>query len=123
VERIRDFLILHYHANARKGLPLWDQCRTMSIPDTLAAKIELFRSSGYIFREHEELFTEVGWLQVLIGQGVIPADYNRIADTITEATLREMLEGFEIANVTAVRKMPRHVDFIAQHCSAQKEAA
>jgi tryptophan 7-halogenase len=123
VERIRDFLILHYHANARKGLPLWDQCRTMSIPDTLAAKIELFRSSGYIFREHEELFTEVGWLQVLIGQGVIPADYNRIADTITEATLREMLEGFEIANVTAVRKMPRHVDFIAQHCSSQKEAA
>jgi tryptophan 7-halogenase len=123
VERIRDFLILHYHANARHGLPLWDDCRAMRIPDTLAAKIDLFRSTGYIYREHEELFTEVGWLQVMIGQGIIPSDYNRIADAVPEAQLREMLEGLEFANVSAARKMPRHFDFIAEHCSAQRQAA
>lgn len=123
VERIRDFLVLHYHANARIGLPLWDQCRTMTLPDTLAAKIEMFRASGYIFREHEELFTEVGWFQVMVGQGIIPESYNRIADALPEAVLRDMLEGLEIANVSAARQMPRHIDFIAQHCSAQKEDA
>ncbi len=123
VERIRDFLILHYHANARIGMPFWDNCRSMSIPDTLAAKIEMFRSNAYIFREHEELFTEVGWFQVMVGQGIIPDDYNRIADVFPESALRDLLERFEIDNVTAARAMPRHIDFIAAHCSAQKEAA
>src|SRR3546814_1230041 len=64
IERIRDFLILHYHANARPE-PLWQACRAMALPDSLAAKIALFAENGQIVREHEELFTEVGWLQVL----------------------------------------------------------
>src|SRR3546814_1423846 len=62
IERIRDFLILHYHANARPE-PLWQACRAMALPDSLAAKIALFAENGQIVREHEELFTEVGWLQ------------------------------------------------------------
>jgi hypothetical protein len=32
---IRDFIILHYHANNRVGEPFWDACRHMSIPDSL----------------------------------------------------------------------------------------
>ena len=69
-EHIRDFIILLYRANGRACEPLWDYCRNMSIPDSLAAKIDLFEDSGRIFRELEELFTEVAWAQVLIGQGV-----------------------------------------------------
>src|SRR3546814_1893450 len=75
IERIRDFLILHYHANARPE-PLWQACRAMALPDSLAAKIALFAENGQIVREHEELFTEVGWLQVLIGQGINPKGYH-----------------------------------------------
>ncbi|MFN3469496.1 MAG: tryptophan halogenase family protein, partial [Novosphingobium sp.] len=47
-ERIRDFLILHYHANGRVGEAFWDQCRTMALPDTLADKLALFRSQGQV---------------------------------------------------------------------------
>ena len=48
-EYIRDFIILHYHANNRVGDPFWDACRNMSIPDSLRHKIELFRETAGIF--------------------------------------------------------------------------
>ena len=45
-EYIRDFIILHYYANNRRGEPFWDACRNMSIPDSLRQRIELFRETG-----------------------------------------------------------------------------
>uniref|UniRef100_UPI00315814FC tryptophan 7-halogenase n=1 Tax=Sphingomonas sp. H160509 TaxID=2955313 RepID=UPI00315814FC len=45
-DRIRDFLILHYHATTRDDSPFWDHVRTMDVPDTLAEKMTLFRQRG-----------------------------------------------------------------------------
>ena len=71
-EYIRDFIILHYHANNRVGDPFWDDCRHMSIPDSLRHKIELFRETAGIFCTPDDLFQLTSWLQVLWGQGVRP---------------------------------------------------
>ncbi len=117
-ERIRDFIILHYRANGRTGEPLWDYCRNMGIPDTLAAKIELFEASGRIFREHEELFTEVGWAQVLIGQGVQAATYHPLADAISDADLGDYLGKLRTVAARGAASLPGHADFIAGFCRA-----
>ena len=122
MERIRDFLILHYWANERDE-PFWQACRNAELPDTLAAKIELFRANGHIFREHEELFTEVGWLQVLVGQGVLPGGYHPIADQVPEGDLREYLASIEQLYTREAGKMPSHADFIARHCAQRQGAA
>jgi tryptophan 7-halogenase len=116
-ERSRDFLILHYHANARDEA-FWQRCREMSIPDTLAHKIDLFRSSARLFREHEELFTEVGWLQVMIGQGIVPERYHPMVDMLGESEIVQMIEGTRAVLDRAAAAMPSHADFIARHCRA-----
>ncbi len=111
-ERIRDFLILHYVANGREGEPFWDRCRAMDIPDTLSAKIAMFRASGNIHREHEELFTDQGWLQVFIGQGIMPEHYNPIADRMPASELSAMLERIASRNRQTAQSMADHAGFL-----------
>jgi tryptophan halogenase len=116
-EQVRDFIICHYHVNRREE-DFWRRCRRMPIPDSLGQKLELFRATGKIFREQDELFSEVAWLQMLIGQGVVPADYHPLAGVLPDASLQEML-----ANVRAVVQKPLphllpHDDFLRQYCAA-----
>ena len=115
-ERIRDFLILHYKATARDDSAFWRHCRDMAVPETLSEKIELFRANGHIFREHEELFTEVGWLQVMVGQGIIPEGNHPIADAISDSDLSEYMETLALLNGREAAQMLSHADFVAQHC-------
>jgi tryptophan halogenase len=116
-ESIRDFIVFHYKANGREG-EFWRACREMEIPDTLARKIELFRAAGRIFREHEELFTEVGWLQVMTGQGIVPEARHPIADQLSRAQLDEFLELSRKHVAHVASGLPPHADFIARNCAA-----
>jgi len=120
---IRDFLILHYRANGREGEPFWDRCREMTVPDTLAAKIEQFRASGYIHREHEELFTEPGWLQVFVGQGVLPEAHHPLADDMPPVDLERMLGDIERSIGGIVDRMPGHAQFLRAYCMPRSEPA
>jgi tryptophan halogenase len=121
-ERARDFLVLHYLANERDE-PFWRQCREMAIPDTLAQKIELFRSHGRLFREHEELFTESSWVQVLLGQGVMPRSHHPMVDLLSQEELSGMVAGVRRVHEACAAAMPGHADFIAKHCAAGPVAA
>jgi tryptophan 7-halogenase len=112
-ERIRDFLVLHYKATARDDTPFWRDRAAMAIPDTLAQKMELFAASGHIFREHEELFTEVGWLQVFAGQGVAAADVHPLANAVSEDNLRSYMETWEALIAREVKAMPDYAGYLA----------
>jgi tryptophan halogenase len=117
---IRDFIILHYRANQRDG-ELWQRCREMPIPDSLQHKINLFEANGRIVRFNEELFTELGWLQVMWGQGMRPRGYHPLADQLTAEQLDEFLDLAHRHAASVAGQMPDHAAFIAQHCAAPKE--
>src|SRR5436190_1684121 len=117
-ERIRDFIILHYKATERNDSPFWDYCRSMQIPDTLRVKIDLFRSHGRIFRENDELFAEESWLQVMLGQGIIPGDYDPMVDQYPDEEVMRYLNDIEAVIKKCVAVMPLHKDYIAQQCAA-----
>jgi len=120
-ERIRDFLILHYWANARDER-FWQERRAADLPDTLRHKVAVWREQAHVTREHEELFTEVAWIQVLIGQGVIPHGYHPIADAETRADNDEYLDLMRQLIAREATQMPSHASFVAQHCAARAMA-
>lgn len=111
----RDFIVLHYKATERDDTPFWRERAGMAIPDGLAHRIELFRRNAHIFREGEELFTEMGWLQVMIGQGIVPERYHALADALPQAQLDEFLGNIRTLVGRAVATMPSHAEFIATH--------
>ncbi|MBI5258440.1 MAG: tryptophan 7-halogenase [Burkholderiales bacterium] len=115
---IRDFIILHYKATERDDSPLWRHCRDMPVPETLAAKMALFRASGRLFRAQDDLFAETSWLQVLVGQHVKPGAQHALAQLLTEDENAFFLERIRSAIADAARTMPDHADFIARHCAA-----
>ncbi len=119
-DRVRDFLILHYHANSRHGEPLWDHCRAMAIPDSLAHKIELFRGRGYVPVYRDGLFARDSWLSVLMGQGIAPHGYDRLADGIDLARLGERFAELKIRIDSRVTDMPAHDAFIARYCGIEE---
>ncbi len=115
--RARDFIVLRYKANERTDSPYWVRNREMTVPDTLQQKMDLFRSHGRVFREHEELFTESSWVQVLLGQNVMPRSYHPMVDLLSDAELDQLGAGVRGVLQRAAAAMPTHEQFIAKHCA------
>ena len=111
-EQIRDFIILHYKVNQRTDSQFWIDCRNMDIPDTLAHRIELFKSSGKVFKENDELFHEIAWQQVMIGQRLVPEDYHPLAHSITGDQLQGLLRDLKSLIGSTVEKLPTHDAFL-----------
>lgn len=111
-DRIRDFIVLHYRANARVGEPFWDAARAMAPPDELARKLALWRTSARLSRRDEELFTEPGWTQVLLGQEVMPDGWHPLADALSATDLAQFLHTAAEVSARASAAMPSHGDFL-----------
>jgi tryptophan halogenase len=120
IERIRDFIILHYHLNQRSDSAFWVGCREMEVPATLQDKIELFSSHGRIVRENNELFSEVAWLQVMLGQHLQPRGYHPLVDSLDEAEVAAYLGGIHELMGRCADAMPDHAQYIAKHCAAAR---
>jgi tryptophan halogenase len=111
-ERIRDFIILHYHANGRDDAPLWNDCHAMSIPETLQRKIDLFRSSGRFFRQDDELFVDSNWIAVFLGQNVWPQSFDPLVDLVDVAEVRTTFARLRELMRRAAQSMPTHREYI-----------
>jgi tryptophan halogenase len=117
-EYVRDFIILHYRLNERGDSRFWRDCRRMDIPDSLARRMALFRDTGKVFREQDELFTEIAWQQVMIGQGLVPRDYHPLVNALTKAQLDDFLDNVRKIIDDTVAELPEHEQFLRQYCAA-----
>lgn len=118
-EQIKDFIVLHYHVTERDDSPFWQYCRTMAIPESLQQRLTLFKQTGRFIQRGEELFVD-SWLQVMIGQGLLPDKYHRIVDEMSQQELAHFLNNTQQAIKSKVNQMPSHKAFIDQFCSATR---
>lgn len=121
MEQIRDFLVLHYKVTNRHDSAFWRQCAAMAIPDSLEQKIELFRETGRVFRKNEELFAENSWIQVMLGQGIMPVSYHPVADKLRQDELDRFLTMLRNSVSETVAGLPQQMDYIASYCAAKVE--
>ncbi|GLP97634.1 tryptophan halogenase family protein [Paraferrimonas sedimenticola] len=111
METIRDFIILHYKVTNRRDSDFWRYCSGMEVPASLAHRIQLFKDTGRVFREGNELFDD-SWQQVMIGQGLIPNSYHPLVDTMSEAEITNFLAHVKSNVDKVVAQLPGHQDYI-----------
>ena len=108
-ERIRDFLILHYHLNSRDDAELWRYCRAMDVPDSLQRKLDLFRHSGIIEAYQATACSRRrAGSAFSVGQGLKPEHYQpaRRRDAARTAADRARRTSEDIHD--RVDEMPKH---------------
>jgi tryptophan 7-halogenase len=120
-ERIKNFLILHYHLNEKSGMAFWDYCRTMPIPDSLVAQIEAFQYRGYIDDYTYGLFNLPSWLAVLVGQGVRQKNVDPFAHNLPLELAHQKLKNIHDRIEQKVELMSAHEQFIQQYCPISQQ--
>ncbi|SMF09044.1 tryptophan halogenase [Alteromonadaceae bacterium Bs31] len=118
-EQVRDFIVLHYKATERDDSSFWNYCRTMAIPETLQQKMDLYKSSGVIFRENDELFAENSWLAVLHGQGLRVDSHHPLVNAMPDAQAENILKQIEEKVAEAVAEMPDHKAYLQSQCGVR----
>ncbi|ESQ88940.1 tryptophan halogenase [Asticcacaulis sp. AC460] len=117
-EDVRDFLVLHYKANSREGQPFWDALRHNPVSDSLQARMDLFRDSGRVPVSDHELFKLTSWVAVMLNQGIVPRDYDPMADAIPLSTITGRLDQMRGVLARAALAQPTQAEFIARNCAA-----
>jgi tryptophan 7-halogenase len=118
-ERIRDFLVLHYHAVQRDDSPFWRDRKAAPIPDSLAEKLALFRERGRVVDYRDGLFKEPSWLAVYLGQNIMPEGHDPMVEALDPIRTAERLDALRQAIGQAARAMPGHAAWLAGRIGAE----
>ncbi|MDB5754215.1 MAG: tryptophan halogenase, partial [Massilia sp.] len=116
IQHIRDFIVLHYHVTNRRDTQYWSDCANMDIPPSLRHRIELFRETGRVFRIPNELFAENSWIQVMLGQGIMPQQHHQTADLMGDAELSQFLDHIRSSVDRTVTQLPTHQAYVEKYC-------
>lgn len=119
LETVRDFIILHYHLTERNDSPFWQHYRNMEIPESLAHRMAIFSENGYVWPDDVGLFRVDSWVQVMMGQGLIPKQHHQGSAVIPTQGLKEQLAALRNMIANSVAQLPEHADFIQQYCPAK----
>jgi len=94
----------------------------MTIPDSLAEVLELWRARGVLAIDGGHLFQLGSWSSVLIGQHYEPEGVHPLTsgadEALIAAEIRKIAEEAEIA----ARELPPHDEFVARYCPADLAA-
>lgn len=118
-EQVRDFIILHYVLTQRDDTPFWRSRRELTVPDSLASRIALFRESATAYQDKDELFRTDSWIEVMLGQGVVPRSHHRLPATMPTEHLRAALADLKRGVSATVERLPPYATFLQQYARAE----
>lgn len=111
-ERIRDFIVLHY-VISRRDEPFWKERAALTLPDSLAQRIDMYRATGRILQHRPELFGDLDWFWIFEGAGVTPRDYDPLVDTTDFEQVKRLMLAISQKVSADVAAAPSHDSFFA----------
>jgi tryptophan halogenase len=105
----------------RDDSPFWDHYRTMEIPESLAHRMAIFKENGYAWPDDVGLFRVDSWVQVMMGQGLMPKQHHKGSQVLATQSLREQMAALKKKVENSVAQMPEHADFIKKYCLAKSD--
>ncbi len=121
LEKIRDFIILHYKVTNRNDSEYWRHCQNMEVPASLAHRIEVFKETGHVFRSPNELFDD-SWQQVMYGQGLMPDRHHALVDTMSKKELTDFLNNIKDNIDRTIDSLPDSNAYLASFIAKSKSA-
>jgi tryptophan halogenase len=116
IERIRDFILLHYWATQPDERPFWRYCQSVRLPDSLAQRIEHYKTTGRVRVKPRELFTDLSWFYIFEGLGIQPVSYDPLIDAVQIGSLRDILANLARSTAAAaVSARPHDSYFSSDH--------
>jgi tryptophan halogenase len=70
-----------------------------------------------------ELFAENSWIQVMIGQGIMPKSHHSTADLMGDEELKAFLGNIKSRIDRTVVQLPTHQAYVQRYCGRPDEGA
>lgn len=119
LETVRDFIILHYKLTQRNDSPYWQHYREMEVPESLAHRMAIFKKNGYAWPDDVGLFRVDSWVQVMMGQGLIPEQHHGGSRVLPTEGLQQQMMALKTRIEKSLSLLPEHADFIKTYCPVQ----
>ena len=103
--QILTFITLYYFINTFNILTLW-----------YLGGIYLVLLGLWLLLDDGDIFRVDSWTQVMLGQGLMPTQYHKIANIMSDTELKNFLHGLKQSINNAVDSLPSHSDFIKHYC-------
>jgi tryptophan halogenase len=84
----------------------------MEVPERITRKAGVFRANGTLEQDEKDIFRDASWLQVMLGQGIVPQDYHPLANTLTEQELQTKLENTRKVKLQPMDQILAHDEFL-----------
>jgi tryptophan halogenase len=112
-EHLRDFTMLRYLGTGWRPAQLWQRVAGHALPDSLAGRIELFRSRGRFTADEEGVFPRETWIAALLAAEQWPRGYDPLLDSMSWSRLQQHFARMKVVIAQAVQQMPAHRDYLA----------
>ena len=108
-QQVRDFVQLPLALNRREDAP-WAGLRGRTLAESLAIRIDQFRSRGRFVAFESEICDEQSWIDMMIGFGVVPGRVDPMAQSLDMTTMSRRLKNLTTAFDQALAAMPLYRD-------------
>lgn len=117
MEKVRDFVILHYVLNQRPE-PFWQRMREMEMPDSLADRSAVWREAAHAWKGADDLFQVDSWVQVMLGQRLELQAQHQLTRMMPPERLRQAFADMRAGVAASVARLPSHQQFLDRYGAA-----